>query len=245
MNESDEESLVTEEIQNNPSPVKQLDVVCKSGVLFLEGNLLLTANEIKFVSAGKRDSRLNPDSGSSQYKTSERGSSNGSSNDARQPTISIPISSIDSVTYEVTQGKTSVSLKWHDDDRRAFGKSNKIQFIQKGVPKRENRLASWIPIIEDSLNNTGSLPSSSIDKETAEKEDTRAMDSPELEKEILNVLDKKDWKGLFQIVGELRDKSKSNYDFDLVEHACQKLAKENRIKEDAGFYRKNLNADVC
>lgn len=224
--------------ENKPRIIRRLsNMVCKDGLVLLDGTLILTDEEISLINASQIRGRVDLNSPAPNQDVSD--------NETKKAIV-IPIESVESMTYETVYGRPSLLLKWNDNTR-AFGKTRKTQFIQRGGGKemrREERLVTWIPIIDETKNPAINPPRSEeqqqgqiqVEKGEEEQEEeattTAPVDTSKLESQILGVLNQKEWKGPFQIAEELRDAYGGKYDFDLVETLCKKLAKNKLIEED-------------
>jgi len=235
--------------------IKELsNVICKMGLVVLEGSLVLTPNEIKMVSDSGATDDETTTSKAVNNKKKEKNSSKQQHQRNFSTAISIPLESIESMTYEVALGRPSLSIKW-TDSRKTFGRGTKTQFLQKrdDLP-REEKIVNWIPIIDAArfLDETTGFPSAesaATTKEAVTEEEvlttssTTIEDFQELETQLLQTLDDRDWKGSFQIAKELKENYGSKCDFDQVESLCKDLAKKKLIEEDSmgGFFRKIKN----
>lgn len=226
----------------------------------VEGTLILTKNKMELVDAtqirGRIDARyLEGDkSSSASREESGIGGSLTQRGGEAPAAISIPLESIASMTFELAFGKPSLFLKWNESGR-TFGRTRKIQFIQRGKSfPSGRRLSSWIPLIDEltSKNETTNFEEEKENELVIESEGTpvafnsrrttgpREIDSKKLEEELLGVLDQKEWKGLFQILKDIRDQYGSDYDFDDIEAICRKLTQRNVLLQDVAgdFYKK-------
>jgi hypothetical protein len=247
-----DEDLGGDEIRR-PRIIRELpNMVCRDGLTLLGGTMVLTEQEITLANGTPIRGRIDlsspaPDQDSSSVEINKDDKNN-------KKSISIPLESIESITYAMALGRPSLVFGWKDNTR-AFGKARRTEFIQragKGKERKEDRLVTWVPVI-DEVKNAFLNPSQNGDdgdgeqqtgeeKEAATETQTVAapIDTTKLESEIVSVLDQKDWKGPFQIANELRDMYGGKYDFDLVETLCKKLAKDKAIEGDkAGeFFRR-------
>jgi hypothetical protein len=238
--------------ESKPHIIRQLpDVICKNGLTLLEGRLILTDQEISLINAQPIRDRVDPNSLGAEESSdgADKGADEIAKADERskdenvQPAISIPLDSIESMTYETPRGRLSSSLlvKWLDDSG-SFSRTRKSQFIQKGKSAtQEERIVTWIQIIDEAKDARMTFHAKQADSEKEQEEEQSASDSERLESEILGVLDQKEWKGSFQIASELRDRYGPNYDFDQVETICKRLARKKLVDEDkiGGLFRKS------
>lgn len=224
MSAEDSQSEIPSE--DHSEVIKQLsDAVFRSGLLLIDGTLKLTKSDISFYAR--------PTPSKDKKKTNDDAEEKGAV--AEQLVLSIPLQSIESMTYEFVLGKPSLSLKWKDNTK-SFGRSNKSQFIQNGIASRDDRIATWIAVIDREAFYRDSAPASESDALKVKKH----VDMGKERTDILDVLNQKDWKGLFQVVAELKQKKGADYDFDEVEEMCQKLVAEKLLVEDkvGGFFKK-------
>jgi hypothetical protein len=255
MSEGKEEIREEEKSKNNrPRVVRRLpNVVCRDGLSLLGGTLILTERDITLANATQIRGRIDLNSPAPEEDSTEE--QQNSKDDKNKKSISIPLESIESITYGTALGRPSLGFAWKDNTR-AFGKARRTDFIQRagrGVERKEDRLVTWIAVIDDIKNGSLNPPQNDIadddghQQRQEEKKDTGnesappvPVDTSKLESEIMFVLDQKDWKGPFQIANELRDTYGGKYDFDLVETLCKKMAKNKLIEEDkvGEFFRK-------
>jgi hypothetical protein len=229
---------LNEEEEREPRQIKRLpNVLCRNGLVLFEGTLVLTPKNINLINAHpanvRKDAKL-PESKSQDEEASETVTDNRpETKEKPMAALSIPLPSIESMTYEMTLGQPSLLLKWNDD-KRSFGKSRKTQFIQREEGSKDDRIVNWIPII-DEMSIPATASAQPINEETAP-----ITPSEQLEPKILEVLNEREWKGSFQIATELRDKYGSKCDFDQVETLCIQLAKKKLVEEDkvGGFFKK-------
>lgn len=263
MSEGKEESQGEEDLQgegkdersNSPRIMRQLpNMVCRDGLTLLAGTLILTEQEISLTNATQIRGRIDLNSPApDQDSSSEEMNKDKDGNKNNKRSISIPLESLESITYGTVLGRPSLVFGWKDNTR-AFGKARRTEFIQragKGKERKEDRLVTWVPVIDEvksallnppSQNDVdnGEQQQKEQEQETGAETVATPIDTSKLEPEIVSVLDQKDWKGPFQIANELRDRYGGKYDFDLVETICKKLAKDKVIEGDkAGeFFRK-------
>ena len=234
---SDTSDKPKEDAKSEPHAIKRLsNVLSRNGLSLSEGTLVLTQESINLINAHAASERISPKTAEDKSKDAEDSETPSKKSTTREKTmvaLSIPLGSIQSMTYEMALGKPSLLLKWNDD-RKSFGKARTTQFIQKEAENKEDRLVNWIPIIDEMKLSTSSAV------EQAHEQIESAPQSEQLESEILGVLSEREWKGPFQIVTEMRDRYESKRDFDQVEIACKQLAKKKLVEEDkAGeFFRK-------
>lgn len=235
---SDTSDKPKEDAKSEQHAIKRLsNVLSRNGLSLSEGTLVLTQESINLINAHAASERISPKAADDKSKQAEDSetlpSKKSTTNEKTMVALSIPLGSIQSMTYEMALGKPSLLLKWNDD-RKSFGKARTTQFIQKEAENKEDRLVNWIPIIDEMKLSTSSAV------EQAHEQIESAPQSEQLESEILGVLSEREWKGPFQIVTEMRDRYGSKRDFDRVEIACRQLVKKKLVEEDkAGeFFRK-------
>jgi hypothetical protein len=230
--------------ESNPHAIRKLsNVICKSGLILIEGTLILTGKELSLINAKPFRGRVDASSPGDENKPSAKGSEQNNDEQSKeqnaQPAISIPLKSIQSLTYETPRGRSSsLVVKWLDE-RSSLGRTKKSEFIPRlELEAKEKKLGTWIPIIDEAKNAGITLERSDSE---GEEETQESIPNPEqLESKILDLLDQKEWKGSFQIAAELREKFHSKYDFDQVETVCKRLAQKKLVAEDkiGGFFRK-------
>ncbi len=256
--QQEEESLQEEEKDegnDNPRVIRQLpNMVCRDGLTLLAGTVVLTEHEITLTNATQIRGRIDLNS-----PAPDQDSSSPQGINSNTKSISIPLESLESITYGTVLGRPALVFGWKDNTR-SFAKARRTEFIQragKGKEMKENRLVNWVPVIDEAKNvllNPSQKDDGNKEQQEQSKEEEGAtanatqtatipIDTSKLESEIVSILDKKDWKGPFQIANELRDTYGGKYDFDLVETLCKKLAKNKVIEGDkAGeFFRKAKN----
>jgi hypothetical protein len=231
-------SVVSNEAEDKAKEARVIrrlpNVICRNGLVLLEGTLVMTPEEINLINAhpftDKNADKIRKDEASEKVESVVETRSD----EKTMVAVSVPLYYIESITYETALGRPSLLLKW-SDNTKSFGKARKTQFIQKNEGTKEERIVNWIPLIDEARGSV-------ITSEVSEANPTPlTQESEHLKNEILAVLNKKDWKGSFQIANELRDKYGSKYDFDLIEELCNQLVKEKLVDVDAvgGFFRKS------
>ena len=247
MSMSNDAQMKSKEIpEYKPAIMRQLShVICKNGLILLEGTLVLTKDELKLINVRQVRERIEEEKKLKGTKSGDQLETGNSS-----PDISIPTGAIESITYEIALGRPSLLLKWQDETR-SFGRTRKTQFIQRNDEKnKQQQIVYWIPILVDAKNKEAISEDIGSETESGEvvheqnhsraEEKTANIDVKQLESEIIAVLSIKDWKGPFQIASELREVYGKNYDFDQIEGLCKSLAKKKLIEADkvGEFFRK-------